>query len=224
MEVEFYGYELKHDESCFTPTTITKYTAINVPVEGKKVLDLGCGIGPLAIYYAKNGAESVTAVDVYDKHCYYTMINSATNNVQDKVKVVQSDLFENIDENFDIISCDGSGVDRRVAGSTGGFPNGGPHADETGADIICRAIKDAPNYLNEGGDFYLCTAQFSDLQKIQVQMAQTQGLNQGEKVFEKSIPFSRRLLENIDNLDPKHYNKKGSRYFWNFGLWRMGLL
>mgnify|MGYP001234750828 CR=1 FL=1 len=74
------------------------------------------------------------------------------------------------------------------------------------------------------GDFYLCTAQFSDLQKIQVQMAQTQGLNQGEKVFEKPIPFSRRLLENIDNLDPKHYNKKGSRYFWNFGLWRMGLL
>ncbi len=224
MEVEFYGYELKHDESCFTPTTITKYTAINVPVEGKKVLDLGCGIGPLAIYYAKNGAESVTAVDVYDKHCYYTMINSATNNVQDKVKVVQSDLFENIDEKFDIISCDVSGVDRRVAEMTGWFPDGVPTADETGADIICRAIKDAPNYLNEGGDFYLCTAQFSDLQKIQVQMAQTQGLNQGEKVFEKSIPFSRRLLENIDNLDPKHYNKKGSRYFWNFGLWRMGLL
>ena len=224
MEVEFYGYELKHDESCFTPTTITKYTAINVPVEGKKVLDLGCGIGPLAIYYAKNGAESVTAVDVYDKHCYYTMINSATNNVQDKVKVVQSDLFENIDEKFDIISCDVSGVDRRVAEMTGWFPNGVPTADATGEDLMCRAIKDAPNYLNEGGDFYLCTAQFSDLQKIQVQMAQTQGLNQGEKVFEKSIPFSRRLLENIDNLDPKHYNKKGSRYFWNFGLWRMGLL
>lgn len=224
MEVEFYGYELKHDENCFTPTTITKYTAINVPVEGKKVLDLGCGIGPLAIYYAKNGAESVTAVDVYDKHCYYTMINSATNNVQDKVKVVQSDLFENIDEKFDIISCDVSGVDRRVAEMTGWFPNGVPTADETGADIICRAIKDAPNYLNEGGDFYLCTAQFSDLQKIQVQMAQTHGLNQGEKIFEKSIPFSRRLLENIENLDPKHYNKKGSRYFWNFGLWRMGLL
>ena len=224
MEVEFYGYELKHDENCFTPTTITKYTAINVPVEGKKVLDLGCGIGPLAIYYAKNGAESVTAVDVYDKHCYYTMINSATNNVQDKVKVVQSDLFENIDEKFDIISCDVSGVDRRVAEMTGWFPNGVPTADETGADIICRAIKDAPKYLNEGGDFYLCTAQFSDLQKIQVQMAQTHGLNQGEKIFEKSIPFSRRLLENIENLDPKHYNKKGSRYFWNFGLWRMGLL
>ena len=224
MEVEFYGYELKHDENCFTPTTITKYTAINVPVEGKKVLDLGCGIGPLAIYYAKNGAESVTAVDVYDKHCYYTMINSATNNVQDKVKVVQSDLFENIDEKFDIISCDVSGVDRRVAEMTGWFPNGVPTADETGADIICRAIKDAPNYLNEGGDFYLCTAQFSDLQKIQVQMAQTHGLNQGEKIFEKSIPFSRRLLENIENLDPKHYNKKGSRYFSNFGLWRMGLL
>ena len=222
--VEFYGYELKHDDSCFTPTTITKFTAINVPVEGKKVLDLGCGIGPLAIYYAKNGAESVTAVDVYEKHCFYTMINAATNNVQDKVKVIKSDLFEDVHEKFDVISCDVSGVDRRVAEMTGWFPDGVPKADETGADIICRAIKDAPNYLNEGGDFYLCTAQFSDLKKIQVQMSQTQGLNQGEKIFEKSIPFSKRLLENIDNLDPKHYNKKGSRYFWNFALWRMGLL
>ena len=73
--VDFYGYELEHDESCFTPTTITKFTAINVPVEGKKVLDLGCGIGPLSVYYAKNGAESVTAVDVYDKHVHLSLIH-----------------------------------------------------------------------------------------------------------------------------------------------------
>ena len=161
--VEFYGYELEHDESCFTPTTITKFTAINVPIEGKKVLDLGCGIGPLAVYYAKNGAKSVTAVDVYDKHVHYTQLNAEKNGVD--VEVIQSDLFENIDDKFDIISCDVSGVDRRVAELTGWFPDGVPTADETGADIICRAIKDAPNYLNEGGDFYLCTAQFSDLKK-----------------------------------------------------------
>jgi len=220
--IDFYGYELEHDESCFTPTTITKFTAINVPIEGKKVLDLGCGIGPLSVYYAKNGAKSVTAADVYDKHVHYTQLNAERNGVD--VEVIQSDLFENIDDKFDIISCDVSGVDRRVAELTGWFPDGVPTADETGADIICRAIKNAPPYLNEGGEFYLCTAQFSDLQKIQVQMSQTQGLNQGEKIFEKSIPFSKRLLQNVDNLDPKHYQKRGSRYFWNFALWRMALL
>jgi len=222
MMIDFYGYELEHDESCFTPTTITKFTAINVPIEGKKVLDLGCGIGPLSVYYAKNGAKSVTAADVYDKHVHYTQLNAERNGVD--VEVIQSDLFENIDDKFDIISCDVSGVDRRVAELTGWFPDGVPTADETGADIICRAIKNAPPYLNEGGEFYLCTAQFSDLQKIQVQMSQTQGLNQGEKIFEKSIPFSKRLLQNVDNLDPKHYQKRGSRYFWNFALWRMALL
>lgn len=220
--IDFYGYELEHDESCFTPTTITKFTAINVPIEGKKVLDLGCGIGPLSVYYAKNGAKSVTAADVYDKHVHYTQLNAERNGVD--VEVIESDLFENIDDKFDIISCDVSGVDRRVAELTGWFPDGVPTADETGADIICRAIKNAPPYLNEGGEFYLCTAQFSDLQKIQVQMSQTQGLNQGEKIFEKSIPFSKRLLQNVDNLDPKHYQKRGSRYFWNFALWRMALL
>ena len=138
----FYGYELEHDESCFTPTTITKFTAINVPVEGKKVLDLGCGIGPLSVYYAKNGAKSVTAADVYDKHVHYTQLNAEKNGVD--VEVIQSDLFENIDDKFDIISCDVSGVDRRVAELTGWFPDGVPTADETGADIICRAIKNAP--------------------------------------------------------------------------------
>ena len=64
MFVDFYGSSLEHDDSVFIPTTITKFAALKIPVDGKKVLDLGCGIGPLAIYYAKNGADSVTAADV----------------------------------------------------------------------------------------------------------------------------------------------------------------
>ena len=36
------------------------------------------------------------------------------------IEVIQSDLFENIEEKFDVISCDVSGVDRRVARCQGG--------------------------------------------------------------------------------------------------------
>ena len=110
------------------------------------------------------------------------------------IEVIQSDLFENIEEKFDVISCDVSGVDRRVAEMSGWFPNGVPTADETGADIICRAIEDAPKYLNTGGELYVCATQFSDLKKIKDAMDK----NNGSMIFEKPIPFSKELVANVD--------------------------
>jgi len=48
---------------------------------GKKVLDMGCGTGILAIMAAKLGANDITAID-YDPVCYESTIeNSALNNV-----------------------------------------------------------------------------------------------------------------------------------------------
>ncbi|MDB5147718.1 MAG: ribosomal protein methyltransferase, partial [Mucilaginibacter sp.] len=48
---------------------------------GKKVLDMGCGTGILAIMAAKLGADDITAID-YDPVCYESTIeNSALNNV-----------------------------------------------------------------------------------------------------------------------------------------------
>jgi ribosomal protein L11 methyltransferase len=48
---------------------------------GKKVLDMGCGTGILAILAAKLGAEDITAID-YDMVCYESTIeNAALNNV-----------------------------------------------------------------------------------------------------------------------------------------------
>ncbi|WP_091211084.1 50S ribosomal protein L11 methyltransferase [Mucilaginibacter gossypiicola] len=48
---------------------------------GKKVLDMGCGTGILAIMAAKLGADDITAID-YDQVCYESTIeNSALNNV-----------------------------------------------------------------------------------------------------------------------------------------------
>lgn len=48
---------------------------------GKKVLDMGCGTGILAILAAKLGASEITAID-YDIVCYESTIeNSALNNI-----------------------------------------------------------------------------------------------------------------------------------------------
>tara|TARA_S200000501_G_scaffold246565_1_gene230903 strand:+ start:6196 stop:6915 length:720 start_codon:yes stop_codon:yes gene_type:complete len=239
MIVDFHGYELECDETVFRPTTISELTAPKIPVKGKRVLDLGCGVGPLSIYFAKHGAEYVAATDVYDKHIEYTKKNALRHGVD--IDVYQSDIFENIEGKFDIICCDVSGVDRRVAEMTGWFPEGVPTADTTGSDLICEAIKYSPEYLNEGGELYICTTSWSDLQKIQLMMIFTPLMTQGEIIFSQEIPFSRRLMANLDNLDPKRgaiptteqyfytkqgdsYTKDGDDYRWKFNLWRMARL
>ena len=104
MIVNFHGYELECDETVFRPTTVSELTAPRIPVEGKKVLDLGCGVGPLGIYFAKHGAKSVTDTDVYDKHIEYTKINAEKNGVD--IEAYQSDIFESVEGKFDIICCD----------------------------------------------------------------------------------------------------------------------
>tara|TARA_X000001388_G_scaffold42724_2_gene30000 strand:+ start:270 stop:932 length:663 start_codon:yes stop_codon:yes gene_type:complete len=210
---DFYNYKLKYDETVFLPTTISKLTAPKIFVKNKTVLDLGCGIGPLAIYFAKNGAKSVTASDIYDKHISFTKTNAKHNNVD--IKVIKSDLYDNITETYDVICCDVSGVSKKVAKFTDWFPNGVPTADDTGADIICNAIKQASKYLNDNGELYICTTSFSDLHKIQEMMFEP------IIVFDKDIPFSKELINNVDKINPKSYKQKRTRYTWNFSLWKM---
>tara|TARA_B100000085_G_C18500581_1_gene495291 strand:- start:139 stop:840 length:702 start_codon:yes stop_codon:yes gene_type:complete len=212
--MKFYDYPLEYSEQCFTPSTVSNLTAPRIPIQDKKVLDLGCGIGPLSVYFASEGAYSVTGTDVHKEHIKYANINAKNNDVE--INFIQGDLFENITEKYDIICCDVSGIDRRVAELTDWFPKGVPTADETGVDLICRAIKEHKNYLNKGGEMYVCTSSFSDHKKLLEAIG-----DDGEVFFEKNIPFSKALTENVSNLDPSSYTKKGSRYTWTFTLWRL---
>ncbi|MBD1362790.1 50S ribosomal protein L11 methyltransferase [Mucilaginibacter sp. ZT4R22] len=70
--------------------------------KGKKVLDMGCGTGILAILAAKLGAAELTAID-YDIVCYESTIeNSALNNSQNiKALCGSKEVIPN--EQYDII-------------------------------------------------------------------------------------------------------------------------
>ena len=73
-----------------------------VVFEGSKVLDLGCGCGILGIVAKKICPEAeVWLSDVNELAIKYSKLNAELNNVD--VKVVKSNVFENINELFDII-------------------------------------------------------------------------------------------------------------------------
>ncbi len=70
---------------------------------GKTVLDLGTGSGVLAIYAARDGAKSVTAIDIQPEAVENARENISRYGCGDRIEILQSDLFSNVDGAFDII-------------------------------------------------------------------------------------------------------------------------
>lgn len=72
--------------------------------KGEKVLDVGCGTGILAIQAAMH-ASKVVATDILPEAVKCTRHNVKLNNLEDTIKVKQSDLFSEIhlDEKFHLI-------------------------------------------------------------------------------------------------------------------------
>ncbi|MDF2430936.1 MAG: ribosomal protein methyltransferase [Mucilaginibacter sp.] len=69
---------------------------------GKKVLDMGCGTGILAIMAAKLGALQITAID-YDPVCYASTIENTQLNQADYITAICGSKEVIPDEAFDII-------------------------------------------------------------------------------------------------------------------------
>lgn len=83
-------------------TSMMMNTMLETDFKHKKVLDMGCGTGILAILAAKFGANNITAID-YDPICYEsTLENAALNNIANITALCGSK--EAIpDEHYDII-------------------------------------------------------------------------------------------------------------------------
>jgi len=215
--IKFHNIELETSDDSFRPTLISEECALNVEFANKKVLDLGCGIGPLAIYFSKNGASKVDACDIYDKHLDLTRLNAQRNNVI--VKTFKSNLFENVSSKYDLICCDVSGVSKNIAEVTGWFPNEVPKADETGSNLIKKVISRSPSYISENGCLVICTTSFSDIEEIESTMESY--FSNRSKILKKEVPFSKRLLQNLDMLNKNMYVKKNDKYFWIFTMYKL---
>jgi len=93
--------EVFHPGFFFSTQLLLNYIK-QLPLEGKRFLEPGCGSGLISIYAAKMGAI-VTSSDINPTAIEFLEKNNQHNNT--KLTIIQSDLFEDIPEQtFDIIA------------------------------------------------------------------------------------------------------------------------
>jgi len=155
--------EVKVSEGVYAPAEDTFMIAKHMPrdLKGKKVLDLGCGSGMLAIVAAINGGE-VTASDINPTALKDTIRNSEHYDV--KIKTVKSDLFEKIKDKYDLIVFNPPYVpsdehDIYISPSLRKALVSG----KRGTDIMKKFLKEFTSHLNKGGKVLLIV---SSLNKI----------------------------------------------------------
>tara|TARA_Y100000310_G_scaffold329372_1_gene399074 strand:- start:190 stop:729 length:540 start_codon:yes stop_codon:yes gene_type:complete len=158
---------------------LQKYVKIHTK-SNYKVLDMGTGSGIQAIT-AKEIAKDVTAVDINQEP-----IKKLTRE-HPKINAVQSDLFANIKEKYDLITFNPPYLPKEskepkdsALTTTGG---------KNGHEIIKNFLKQAKNFLKENGKILLIYSSLSG--KIE-EIAKEQSYNL--KILEKQSFFMEKLM------------------------------
>ncbi len=100
------------------------------------VLDVGCGYGPIGICMAKKAdVKNVTMLDVNHRALDLSKRNADKNRVFDKVEIIESNGFENVDKSYDVIITN--------------------PPIRAGKEVIYKMYSDAKEALNDGGALYL---------------------------------------------------------------------
>jgi len=127
---------------------------------GKKVLDMGCGTGVLAILTAKMGATEIVAID-NDEWAYLNAVENIERNNTNDIKVFQGDdaLIEN--QKFDIIIAN---INR---------------------NILLTQIQNYSKALNAGGEIFLSGFYEEDV-PVLLKEAEKYHLNLKQKITKNS--------------------------------------
>lgn len=217
------------DARVFKPTLTTWMLVDCVladKVRGNRVLDLGCGSGPIAISLAKAGASRVHAVDVMAEACELARRNVKLNGVEERVTVLCGSLFAPVrDLTFDVIVDDVSGVASEVARLSSWFPSGVPLGGEDGTELTIAMLREAPARLAPGGRLYFPVLSLSASART-VAAASRQFGNRLAKIASRLIPFNDELKANLPALaDLQAQGRIGfeqvrSRLFWRLDIYR----
>jgi release factor glutamine methyltransferase len=166
------GLKIKTSRNVFPPQSSSSNSSRNLhkffgDISGKTVLDIGTGTGVQAMQAIRLGARKAVAVDISDEAISCAKENVKLNSMEDRVKVIRSDLFENVPkEKFDLIIANLPITD---------FPlNGTAESALYDPEYLVhkRFFKDVQRYLSDSGYIVLTHANFKgegdfeDLEKI----------------------------------------------------------
>ncbi len=108
--VELHGIKLVVPQNVFLPPTDWKWNLLAQTVlmevkETDRILDMGTGSGVQAIFAASK-SQDVTAVDLNPFAVDCARRNVELNGLSSRVKVLESNLFENVEGKFDLVIFD----------------------------------------------------------------------------------------------------------------------
>lgn len=158
---EFMGLDFYVDENVLIPqpdTEILVEKAIEIAetTQKNKILDMCTGSGCIAISLAKkiNNAQ-ITAVDISNSALNVANKNAINNNVENKIKFINSNMFNNIEEKFDIIVSNPPYIETETINKLGIEVQNEPHLALDGGIDGLKFYKIIANnafkYLNENG-------------------------------------------------------------------------
>ena len=75
---------------------------LDLDLEGKSVLDMGCGTGILAIFAEMRGADKIDAIDI-DEWCYENSLENAKKNKCYNITIYKGDASLLVEKNYDLI-------------------------------------------------------------------------------------------------------------------------
>ena len=232
--VEFHlGGETGHlylSENVFQPNLTTKMLAETARIKpGDTVLELGCGVGPLAINAAKIGASKVYALDIMPGACEMAARNVELNGVQDIVTVLNGNLFEPVPGmKFDVIIDDVSGMSEEVSRISPWYPDDIPSGGVDGTEPTVNMLAQARDHLTENGQLYFPLITLSDWRKSLDKAREVFG-STVEQVGEKLIPFCdefKATMPRMEELKAMHlvdYTQRRSRYLWSLWIYQASM-
>lgn len=157
----FRGEKYLVDENTLIPRPETEFLVREcikkVTENTKMILDIGTGSGCIAIELAKAlKTAEITAVDISEKALAVARSNARLHKVSDRVKFLQSDIFENISDTFDIIVSNPPYIDfadkNEVQKDVFDFePHSALFADENGCYFYRKIIEESGKFLNKNG-------------------------------------------------------------------------
>lgn len=180
---EFMGLNFYVDENVLIPqpdTEILVEKAIEIAetTQKNKILDMCTGSGCIAISLAKNiNNAQIIATDISNNALNVANKNAINHNVENKIKFINSDMFNNIEEKFDIIVSNPPYIETETINKLEIEVQNEPHLALDGGIDGLKFYKIIANnafkYLNENG--YLLLEIGYNQQKSVMQLLQDTG-------------------------------------------------